>query len=77
MSFDEIHFDPTDKARHFQFSDRLSERLEHLLTTRKTRSLTNEEESEMSRLMEMNQTLSFVNTKLAAELWHLSTEEVS
>lgn len=69
--YNDIQFDPSDKARHFQFSDRLQERLENLLTDRKNRSLTTDEESEMAELMELNQILSFVNTKLAVELWQL------
>ncbi|MBN8564756.1 MAG: hypothetical protein J0L70_29930 [Leptolyngbya sp. UWPOB_LEPTO1] len=73
--YNDVQFDPNEKARHFQFSDRLQERLESLLTDRKNRSLTPDEEAEMTDLMELNQILSFVNTKLAAELWQLSNAE--
>jgi hypothetical protein len=71
--FNGVKLNPTDRYRPFYFSDELQSRLESLLEERKQRSLTSDEEAEMMGLLELNRIFSFVNTKLASELWQSTT----
>lgn len=67
--FGGIKLNPADHYRPFYFSDELQSRLDTLLEERKQRSLSEDEEAEMMGLLELNRIFSFVNTKLASELW--------
>ncbi|BAS55023.1 MULTISPECIES: hypothetical protein [Leptolyngbya] len=71
--FDGIKLNPSDRFRPFYFTDELQARLEFLLEGRKQRTLSEEEEAEMMGLLELNRIFSFVNTKLASELWQSTT----
>lgn len=75
--FNGIKLNPSDRYRPFYFSDELQLRLETLLEDRKQRSLTSDEEAEMMGLLELNRIFSFVNTKLASELWQSTNSPVN
>jgi hypothetical protein len=67
--FSGVKLNPADRVRPFYLSDELQLRLESLLADRKARSLSSDEEAEMVGLLELNRIFSFVNIKLASELW--------
>ena len=70
--FNGIKLNPSDRYRPFYMTDDLQVRLESLLAERKQRTLSIDEEAEMMGLLELNRIFSFVNTKLASELWQLT-----
>ena len=70
---DQVSVNPGDRLRMFSFQPELQSRLEVLLETHRSAGLTEDEMAEMNGLLELNKILSFVNTKLATELWQSAT----
>ena len=66
---DEVSVNPGDRFRMFSFGQGLQERLETLLECHRSVGLSEDEMAEMTGILELNKILSFVNTKLATELW--------
>ena len=66
---DEVSVNPNDRFRMFSFGSGLQERLETLLECHRSVGLSEDEMAEMTGILELNKILSFVNTKLATELW--------
>jgi hypothetical protein len=70
---DQVSVNPGDRFRMFSFQPELQSRLEVLLEIHRSAKLTEDEMAEMHGLLELNKILSFVNTKLATELWQSAT----
>jgi hypothetical protein len=70
---EQVAVNPDDRFRMFSFRPELQSRLETLLDTHRSTGLTEDETAEMHGLLELNKILSFVNTKLATELWQSAT----
>ncbi len=70
---DQVTVNPDDRFRMFSFMPSLQERLEHLLEQHRSIGLSEDEMAEMQGILELNKILSFVNTKLATELWQSAT----
>jgi hypothetical protein len=70
---DQVTVNPNDRFRMFSFMPMLQERLEQLLEQHRSIGLSEDEMAEMHGILELNKILSFVNTKLATELWQSAT----
>jgi hypothetical protein len=66
---DQVSVNLDDRFRMYAFQPALQSHLESLLESHRSTELTEDEAAEMRNLLELNQILSFVNTKLATELW--------